>query len=51
MPNFKHMSNPSEGLSALQNWGLKELCFSGKVSAVSSVKLARFTDVRTMEQL
>lgn len=51
MPNSKHMSNPSEDFSALQNWGLKEVYFAGKVSAFSSVKLARFTDATTMEQL
>lgn len=51
MPNFKHMSNAGEDFSASQNRSLEKVWISGKVSAVFSVKLARFTEARTMEQV
>lgn len=45
------MSNASEDISALQNGRLEKVLVSGKVYAVYSVKLARFTEARTMEQV
>lgn len=51
MPNFKHMSNAGEDFCALQNGSLEKVWISGKVSAVFSVKLARFTEARAMEQV
>lgn len=51
MPNFKHVSNAGEDFCALQNGSLEKVWISGKVSAVFSVKLARFTEARAMEQV
>lgn len=51
MPDFNHMSNASEDFCALQNGSLEKVGISRKVSAVFSVKLARFTEARTMEQV
>lgn len=40
MPNFKHVSNANEDISALQNGRLEKVLNSGKVSAVFFCKVS-----------